>query len=133
MPDKKSDEPKAPDAPKPAAAPAPAPKLTPEPAKSELKPEQDTSPGDGDTVHVEGGSPSRGAQVILTGEGRDAARGGLAGDIEGNTLAKRALEADGTIADGTTPDGSTLRLAVASTPVNGNSSLAAARIGSGTR
>jgi hypothetical protein len=60
------------------------------------------------TVHVEGGSPSRGAQVILTGEAQDAARGGLAGDIEGNTLAKRALEADGTVADGTTPDGSTL-------------------------
>jgi hypothetical protein len=59
-------------------------------------------------VHVEGGSPSRGAQVILTGEAQDAARGGLAGDIEGNTLAKRALEADGTVADGTTPDGSTL-------------------------
>ena len=85
---------------KPAAAPAPAPKqeTTPKPAPA----------GGDDTVHVEGGSPSRGAQVILTGEAQTAARGGLAGDIEGNTIAKKALEADGTVADGSTPDGSTL-------------------------
>ena len=104
MPDKKADDPKPADAPKPAAA-APAPK--PEPAKPA---DTSTSAKDGDfgTVEVEGGSPHRGAQVILTGEGQAAARGGLAGDIEGNTLAKKALEADGTIADGTTPDGSTL-------------------------
>lgn len=78
------------------------PVQTPEPPKPEPGGES------ADTVHVEGGSPSRGAQVILTGEAQTAARGGLAGDIEGNTLAKRALEADGTVADGTTPDGSTL-------------------------
>lgn len=99
MPDKSKDDAK-PEAPKPAAA-APAPK--PEPAKSEPEPAEDFG-----TVHVEGGSPSRGAQVILSGEAQTAARGGLAGDIEGNTLAKKALEADGTVADGTTPDGSTL-------------------------
>lgn len=52
--------------------------------------------------------PSRGAQVRLTGEAQTAARGGLGGDIEENTLAKKALEADGTVADGSTPDGSTL-------------------------
>jgi hypothetical protein len=97
MPDKSKDDPK------PAAA-ASAPK--PEPAK----PDTSNSAKDGDfgEVHVEGGSPSRGAQVILTGDAVTAARGGLAGSIEENTLAKRALEADGTVADGTTPDGSTL-------------------------
>jgi len=52
--------------------------------------------------------PSRGAQVRLTGEAQMAARGGMGGDIEENTLAKKALEADGTVADGSTPDGSTL-------------------------
>lgn len=51
--------------------------------------------------------PSRGAQVILTGEAQAAARGGMGGDIEQNTAVKRALEADGTVADGSTPDGST--------------------------
>lgn len=60
-------------------------------------------------VKVEGERlPSRGAQVRLTGEAQTAARGGMGGDIEENTLVKRALEADGTVADGTTPDGSTL-------------------------
>lgn len=63
---------------------------------------------DGDPVVVDGPQyPSRGAQVRLTGQAQTAARGGLAGDIEGNTIAKKALEADGTVADGTTPDGST--------------------------
>lgn len=52
--------------------------------------------------------PSRGAQVRLTGEAQMAARGGMGGDIIENTLAKKALEADGTVADGSTPDGSTL-------------------------
>lgn len=66
------------------------------------------APATDDTVRVEGGTNARGAQVILTGEAQDAARGGLAGDMTENTLAKRALEADGTVADGTTPDGSTL-------------------------
>lgn len=53
-------------------------------------------------------TPSRGAQVILTGEAQTAARGGMGGDIEENTMVKKALEADGTVADGTTVDGSTL-------------------------
>ena len=62
-----------------------------------------------DKVVVQGpGNPSRGAQVRLTGEAQEAARGGLAADIEGNTIAKRALEADGTIADGYSVDGSTI-------------------------
>ena len=52
--------------------------------------------------------PSRGAQVILTGEAQTAARGGMGGDIEENTTVKKALEADGTVADGSTVDGSTL-------------------------
>jgi hypothetical protein len=100
MPNKSDDKP---EAPKPAAA---APK--PEPAKPAADTSTSAKDGEFGEVHVEGGSPSRGAQVILTGEAQDAARGGLAGDLEGNTLAKRALEADGTVADGTTPDGSTL-------------------------
>ena len=87
----KTDKPAAKPAEKPAAAPAPKAEPAAEP-----------------TVTVEGGAPSRGAQVILTGEAQTAARGGLAGDIEGNTIAKRAMEADGTVADGSTPDGSTL-------------------------
>jgi hypothetical protein len=62
-----------------------------------------------DEVKVEGPRfPSRGAQVRLTGEAQMAARGGMGGDIEDNTLVKKALEADGTVADGSTPDGSTL-------------------------
>ena len=60
-------------------------------------------------VKVEGPIyPSRGAQVILTGEALTAARGGAGGSIEDNTIVKKALEADGTVADGSTPDGSTL-------------------------
>jgi len=62
---------------------------------------QDKSP-----VVVEGQRvPTRGAQVILTGEAQEAARGGFPGDIEGNTLVKRALEADGTVPDGYGEDG----------------------------
>lgn len=49
--------------------------------------------------------PARGAQVALTGDAQAAARGELAGDIEGNTLAKKAMEAEGVVADGSTPDG----------------------------
>jgi hypothetical protein len=90
VPKNKSDEPV-----EPVAPPEPAPE--PKPAE-----------GGNDTVHVEGGSPSRGAQVRLTGEAQTAARGGLGGSIEENTFAKKALEADGTVADGSTPDGSTL-------------------------
>ena len=61
-----------------------------------------------DKVKVEGPQfPSRGAQVRLTGEAQTAARGGLGGDIEANTMAKEALEADGTVADGYSVDGST--------------------------
>lgn len=52
--------------------------------------------------------PTRGAQVRLTGDGKAAAQGGFPGDIEGNTVIKRALEADGTIPDGNTVDGSTI-------------------------
>jgi hypothetical protein len=59
-------------------------------------------------VKIEGPSnPSRGAQVRLTGEAQTAARGGLGGSIEENTVAKEALEADGTVADGYSVDGST--------------------------
>jgi hypothetical protein len=83
-----------------AADPAPQPAAQPQPPAEPVATEEPA-------VHVEGGLPSRGAQVILTGEAQDAARGGLAGDLEGNVLAKRALEADGTVADGTTPDGTT--------------------------
>lgn len=63
-----------------------------------------------DKVEVEGpgNAPSRGAQVVLTGEAQTAARGGLADSIEGNTLAMKAMQADGTVADGSTVDGSTL-------------------------
>lgn len=61
-----------------------------------------------DKVKVDGPQyPSRGAQVRLTGEAQTAARGGMGGDIEENTMVKKALEADGTVADGYTPDGST--------------------------
>lgn len=59
-------------------------------------------------VTVEGQmAPTRGAQVRLTGDAVIAARGGFPGDIEGNTVVKQALEADGTVADGYTPDGTT--------------------------
>lgn len=70
-------------------------------------PAQSSSDADGNLT-VPGPRPvSRGAQVRLTGEARDAARGGLSSDMEGNALAKAAMEADGTVADGYSPDGST--------------------------
>ncbi len=50
---------------------------------------------------------TRGAQVRITGEATEAARGGMGDDIVANTLAKKALEADGTVPDGLTPDGTT--------------------------
>lgn len=48
-----------------------------------------------------------GAQVVLQGEARAAARGGLHGDILSNTIARDAAVGRGEAADGTTPDGST--------------------------
>jgi hypothetical protein len=61
-----------------------------------------------DRVKLEGERlPSRGAQVRLSGQAVTAARGGLGGSIEENTLAKEAMEADGTVADGYTVDGTT--------------------------
>ena len=70
--------------------------------------EQAQADGTTDKVTVQGPQfPHRGAQVILSGQAQAAARGGMGGDIEANTLAKQALEADGTVADGSTPDGST--------------------------
>lgn len=48
-----------------------------------------------------------GAQVVLSGDARAAARGALAGDIVGNTIARDAAVGRGEAADGTTPDGST--------------------------
>ena len=71
-----------------------------------------------EAVQVEGPAPpSRGAQVRLTGEARDAARGGVSQTLEGNTLAKEALEADGSVADGLSPDGSTRTGKPAADPV----------------
>jgi len=52
--------------------------------------------------------PEHGAQVRLTGEARAAARGALAGSLEDNTAAKRALEARGIVADGYSADGTTV-------------------------
>jgi len=52
--------------------------------------------------------PEHGAQVRLTGEARAAARGALAGSLEDNTKAKRALEARGVVADGYSADGTTV-------------------------
>ena len=51
---------------------------------------------------------TRGAQVRLTGDAQEAARGGMGGDIVDNTLAKRTMEADGAVPDGLSPDGSTV-------------------------
>jgi hypothetical protein len=51
--------------------------------------------------------PEHGAQVVLEGRARAAARGGLHGDITSNTIARDAEVAAGRAADGTTPDAST--------------------------
>lgn len=51
--------------------------------------------------------PEHGAQVVLSGRARAAARGGLHGDITSNTIARDAEVAAGNAADGTTVDGST--------------------------
>jgi hypothetical protein len=51
--------------------------------------------------------PEHGAQVVLEGRARAAARGGLHGDIVSNTIARDAEVAAGRAADGLTPDGST--------------------------
>ena len=48
----------------------------------------------------------RGAQVLLDGDARKAARGVAATTLRGNADAKIALEIAGAIGDGTTPDGS---------------------------
>lgn len=48
-----------------------------------------------------------GAQVVLDGLARTAARGGAAGDVTGNTLVRDLAVAAGAAGDGTTPDGST--------------------------
>lgn len=48
-----------------------------------------------------------GAQNVLTGRARAAARGGLHGDIVSNTIARNAEVGAGNAGDGTTPDGST--------------------------
>lgn len=53
------------------------------------------------------GKNEHGAQVVLTGAARAAARGGLHGSIEENTMARDAAVGRGEAADGTTPDGST--------------------------
>lgn len=61
-----------------------------------------------DKVVVEGPrSATRGAQVRITGDAQEAARGGLAGDFEGNVRAKQAMEARGEVPDGLTADGTT--------------------------
>jgi hypothetical protein len=74
---------------------------------NETAPTQSSSDGD-DNLTVPGPKPvSRGAQVRLTGEAQDAARGGLSSTMEGNVLAKQKLENDGLVADGYGPDGST--------------------------
>jgi hypothetical protein len=78
-----------------------------DPIKSDETPTQSSSDGEGNLT-VPGPRPtSRGAQVILTGEALDAARGGLSSTMEGNVLAKQKLENEGAVADGYGPDGST--------------------------
>lgn len=49
----------------------------------------------------------RGAQVRLEGTAQAAARGAVARDMDANVIAKRALEAAGTVPDGSSVDGST--------------------------
>jgi len=48
--------------------------------------------------------PGQGAQVILTGDAQDAARGGPHGDIVSNTVARDAAIAEGHVAPGTTAE-----------------------------
>lgn len=65
---------------------------------------------DGSEVAVPTPEPVKnehGAQVVLTGQARAAARGGLHGTIEANTAARDAAVGQGKAADGMTPDGST--------------------------
>jgi hypothetical protein len=49
-----------------------------------------------------------GAQVVLTGEARAAARGGLHGSQQENVDAKRKLEIEGEVADGHSADGTSV-------------------------
>jgi len=90
--------------------PPPPPDATPQnapPDGGQAAPDGVQSDAEGN-VTVPGPKPiSRGAQVRLTGEARDAARGGVSSTMEGNVIAKQALEADGLVADGYTPDGTT--------------------------
>ena len=94
MPDKKS-------------APEPVPQAVP------AKPEPDETPGKTPEAAAASGAESdatppgqaplgQGAQVILTGDARDAARGGPHDDITTNTLARDSAIAAGHVADGTT-------------------------------
>lgn len=79
MADKKSDpEPKA-QAPAPADVAAPEPGMTAEPA----------APAGAEPTSTPGfAPPGQGAQVVLTGDAQDAARGGTHGDIVANTAAR---------------------------------------------
>lgn len=62
----------------------------------------------GDTAVPGPRASTRGAQVRLTGDAQEAARGAFGTDTEHNTVIKRQLEQSGAVPDGLSPDGSTV-------------------------
>ena len=61
-----------------------------------------------DKTEINPEKQEHGAQVVLTGEARAAARGGLHDTQQANVDAKRKLEVAGEVADGSTRDGTSV-------------------------
>ena len=60
------------------------------------------------TTEITPEKQEHGAQVVLTGEARAAARGGHAGSMQGNMDVKRKAEIAGKVADGFSADGTSV-------------------------
>ena len=60
------------------------------------------------TTEINPEKQEHGAQVVLTGEARAAARGGAMDSMQGNMDMKRKLEISGEVADGMSADGTSV-------------------------
>lgn len=60
------------------------------------------------TTEINPEKAEHGAQVVLTGEARAAARGGHSDSLQANLDAKRRLEVKGEVADGHSADGTSV-------------------------
>lgn len=85
-------------------------KKPPVTANEPASPSVDTPsmPDPNGTVTITAEKAEHGAQVVLDGVARAAARGGISNTLEGNLEAKRKLEAAGKVADGFSADGTSV-------------------------